>query len=261
MTDVAPEIAPDIAPLIAAEIEARAPFVDHGDALPTVAGAYDAQDRMAAILGPRRGGIGGRKIAWNGPGQAAAMGLPGPAIAPIFAAGVRETPARLFAADWVSFFFEPEIAAVLGEDLPPREGGYTADDLTGRAIRLHPAFELMDRRRCGAPSAHGVIASGVFNEGLALGGPGLPAGDVDVAALRSVVTLNGDVILDRVGAATMHPLEAVALIATHASARGITLRAGEILLCGTHLPPQAEPGPATLTFDLGPLGSVSLALE
>lgn len=255
------DIAPDIAPLIAAEIEARAPFTDHGSALPTLTDAYAAQDRMAAILAPRRGGIGGRKIAWNGPGQAAALGLPGPAIASVFAAGVRETPARLIAADWVSFFFEPEIAAVLGEDLPPRAGGYTAADLAGRAIRLHPAFELLERRQAGAPSPHGVIAGGVFNEGLVLGGPGLPAGDVDVAALRSVVQLNDAVILDRENGAPMPPLEAAALIASHFSARGVTLRAGEILLCGAHLPPRAEPGPATLTYHLGPLGSVSLSLE
>jgi 2-keto-4-pentenoate hydratase len=245
---------------IASQIEARADFVDCGADLPDVAAAYDAQDAVRAVLAPLRGGLAGRKIAWNGPGQAAALGLPGPGIAPVYGALVHASPAQLVAADWATFFFEPEIAAVLGADVPPRDGGYAPDDMGPFIARLHPAFELMDRRRAGAPPAFAAIANGVFNEGLVLGGPGLAPAYVDVYALQSTVRLNGEVILSKTGAAPMHPFEAAARIATHASARGETLRAGDILLCGTHLPPQAEPGPATLEFDLGPMGVARLVL-
>lgn len=245
---------------IAADIAARADFVDCGAALADIGAAYDAQDAARAILAPARGGLAGRKIAWNGPGQADALGLPGPAIAPVYAALVHAAPARLTAADWSTFFFEPEIAAVLGADIPPRDGGWAPADMAPFIARLHPAFEVMDRRRCGAPHPFAAIANGVFNEGLVLGGPGLAPADVDVDALQSTVRLNGEVILSKTGAAPMHPYEAAALIASHASSRGETLRAGDILLCGTHLPPQAEPGPATLEFDLGPLGAARLDL-
>jgi 2-keto-4-pentenoate hydratase len=249
-----------LAARIAGEISARADFVDCGADLADIAAAYDAQDAVRALLAPRRGGLAGRKIAWNGPGQADALGLPGPAIAPVYQDLVLAAPARLIAADWVSFFFEPEIAAVLGADIPPRDGGYASADMASFIARLHPAFELMDRRHCGNPSPFSAIANGVFNEGLVLGGPGLPPADVDLGALRSVVRLNGEVILDRTDGAPMHPFEAAARIATHASSRGETLRAGDILLCGAHLAPQAEPGPATLEFDLGPLGAARLEL-
>lgn len=245
---------------IAAQIDARADFVDCGAALADIDAAYDAQDAVRAILGPRRGGLAGRKIAWNGPGQADALGLPGPAIAPLYGALVQASPATLTTADWSTFFFEPEIAAVLGTDIAPRPEGYAPGDMAPLIARLHPAFELMDRRRADNPAPFAAIANGVFNEGLVLGGPGAAPGDVDVAGLHSTVRLNGDVILSKTGAAPMHPYEAAARIATHASARGETLRVGDILLCGTHLPPQAEPGPATLEFDLGPLGSVKLEL-
>ena len=100
----------------------------------------------------------------------------------------------------------------------------------------------------------------MFNQGLALGRPGLPPGEVDVSALRSHVELNGETILDKENAAPMHPLEAVARIANHLNARGETPGAGEVLLCGTHLPPRRHDGPASLRFDCGALGAVSLDL-
>jgi len=258
---MAPEIADRIAAEIAAEIETRAPFVDRGAQIPDLAAAYALQDRVRDILAPRHGGIGGRKIAWTAAGQAAAMGLPGPAVSAVLGDGVRHSPAALREGDLRSFFFEPEIAAVLEQDIPPRAGGYAPADLAAMAIRLHPAFELMDRRDCAAPSPFAAIAGGVFNAGLVLGGPGAPAREVAHGALRSVVRLGGEVLLDAIGAAPMAPLVAAALIASHASARGETLRAGEILLCGAHLPPRPAPFGTVLHFDLGALGAVELGLE
>ncbi|MGG7568171.1 hypothetical protein ACQ5SO_18625 [Rhodovulum sp. DZ06] len=247
---------------IAAEAAAKAPFADCSEALAAspdpLAAAWDVQDAMRAVLAPQRGGVGGRKAAFNGPGQWEALGLPGPAAAPVYAAQVRTSPARIPAADFRAFWFEPEIIAILGAELSG--GGWTAGTVAPHVARLHPGFEVMDRRTDGNPPPLAAIANGVFNEGMVIGGPGLPPGDVEVGALHSRVTLDGEVILDRTGAAPMHPLEAVARLANHFNARGEALAAGEALLCGAHLPPRMHVGPGVLRFDCGALGVAELTL-
>lgn len=254
MTDL-----PALAAAIAAAVEARAPFEDCSEALGDIAAAYDAQDAVRAILAPKLGGVAGRKIAYNGPGQFQALGLAAPAFAPVYAAWIESSPAKRLFADQRAFCFEPEIAAVLGADLPARTD-WTEASVAAHVSRLHTAFELMDRRTDGSPPPMAAIANGVFNTGLAIGGPGRAPAEVEIADLRSVVALNGEVILDRTGAAPMHPLAAAAMIANHFGARGETLRAGEILLCGTHLPPMRLAAPGALRFECGALGAVEFEL-
>ena len=41
---------------------------------------------------------------------------------------------------------------------------------------------------------------------------------------------------------------------------GQTLRAGETLLLGAHLPPRAVQGAARMRFELGPLGAVAFEI-
>lgn len=173
---------------------------------------------------------------------------------------IRESPARLDAAAYRTFAIEPEIAAVLGADLAPRPGGHDRASVAAAVSRLHPAFELLDRREVGDAGPLSVIASNVFNAGLVLGGPGLPPAEVDPLALRSVVTLDGETLLDRTGAAPMDPLEAAAFLANRFNALGQTLRAGEILLLGAHLPPRAVPGAAKMRFEAGALGAAEFEI-
>ncbi len=245
---------------IARDIEAAAPFRDIGDALPDLDAAYAAQAAAVAALAPAHGGIGGRKIAWNTQAQLDAMGLKEPGAACVLKDMMRESPARLDAAAYRTFTIEPEIAAVLGADLAPRAGGHDRESVAAAIARLIPAFELLDRREVGDAGPRAVLANNVFNAGLVTGGPGLPPAEVDPSALRSVVTLNGETLLDKEGAAPMDPLEAAAFLANRFNALGQTLKAGEVLLLGAHLPPRAVPGAAKMRFELGALGAVEFEI-
>lgn len=249
-----------LATRIAAAVEGRLAFEDCADAPETEDDAYAVQDALRRILAPKRGGIGGRKIAFNKPGQAAELGLSAPAVAPVHADRIHPSPARLSAADFRGFTFEPEIIAAIGHDFAPEDGPWTAERAAPRVARLLPGFEIMDRRTDANPPPLAAIANGVFNEGMAVGGPGIEARDLDLAALHSHVTMNGEVLLDAAGAAPEHPLEAVARVANHLNARGETLRGGEMILCGAHLPPRRHDGPCALRFACGPLGDVALDL-
>lgn len=251
----------DLAARIADAIMARAEFDDLGASAPTsVAEAYALQAQVVEKLAAAHGGIGGRKIAWNTAAQMEAMGLDEPGAACICADLVRRSPARLADADYHTFAIEPEICAILKTDLAPREHGHDRASVIEAVERLAPAFELLDPRGMKKVPPFTILAQNINNRGIVIGGPGLAPADVDPAALRSVVTKNGEVMLDKAGAAPMDPLSAVAFLANRFNALGVTLKAGEALLLGAHLPPTPIPAPATMRFELGAMGAVEFTI-
>lgn len=243
------------------DIPARAPFRDWPeDVLADVEAGFAAQTRVAEGLAPRFGGIGGRKIAWNTPAQMEAMGLSEPGAAVVFKDLIRPSPARFAEADFMTFTVEPEIAAILGEDLAPRYGGWTAETVRPAIARLVPAFEILDWRGFAGGRPASAIAANVFNAGAVLGGPGAAPEEVDPAALRSIVEASGETILDKEGAAPMDPFAAAAFLANRFNRLEQTPKAGEILLLGAHVPPTKVSAPARWRFSLGALGEVEFEL-
>jgi 2-keto-4-pentenoate hydratase len=137
---------------------------------------------------------------------------------------------------------EPEVALVLGTDLPP---GADADRVAGAVRSARCALEVVDsvwqdyRFRIEDNTADGSSAAyGVL-------GPELPAG-TDLAALG--VTLERDGIAAGTGRgadAMGHPLAALGWLAAELGRHGQHLRAGEVVLTGgltaaVPLPPGAR---------------------
>ncbi|MAS42747.1 MAG: hypothetical protein CML43_06290 [Rhodobacteraceae bacterium] len=255
---------PELVAALVADIRARAPFRDPGEAaIPDKAAAYAVQAAVVAALAPDHGGIGGRKIAWNWPDQIASQGLGEPAAACVLADMIVPSGVALEAADYRSFAIEPEIAAVLKAPLAPREGGHDRASAAAAVGRFHPAFEFLDPRAGKAPRPFAIVAQNINSRGLALGGPGLTPDEVDDGfwtGLRSLVTQDGETILDVTPGWPMHPLDSVAFLANRFNALGQTLAAGETLLLGTHLPPRPIAAPASLRFEAGALGAVAFTL-
>lgn len=250
-----------LAEALAAEILGNAPFRDPGaEALPDVEAAYAVQAAVVRRLEAARGPVAGRKIAWNSAAQLAALKLAEPGAAMVLGGQVLADGAVLKAADYATFAFEPEIAAVLRAPMAPREGGHDRASAAAAVGRLHPAFELLDQRGFAGERPEAAIAANVFNVGIVLGGPGLAPEGFDPEALRSVVTLEGEVLLDKTAAAPMHPLDAVAFLANRFNRLGATLAAGEVLLLGAHLPPYRHAGTGRLRFECGALGAVGLEI-
>lgn len=248
---------------IAADIAARAPFrfLTRAEA-PDLETAHAIQIEAAKAMEAARGPLGGRKIAWNTAPQMEQFGMPEPGAGRVFASQIMDGGARLNATDYATFAMEPEIAAVLKAPLAPVEGGHDPATVMEAIDRFAPAFEILDQRGF-APAenaAFSAIAADIFNEGLVLGGPGLPPEAVTPSALRSVVTLDGETLLDAEDAAPMHPLAAVAFLANRFNRLGETLQAGEVLLLGAHLPPYRHAGAGAFRFACGALGEVAFEI-
>ncbi|RED12833.1 2-keto-4-pentenoate hydratase [Pontivivens insulae] len=208
---------------IAADRGSGAPFVIYND-LPDLEAAYRVQSALSRV----EGGVGGYKIAWNSPALMAAHGVSAPAAARVRRALIRPDGAQVSADEFVTPMLEPEIAIVLGEDMP--EGPHDADSVVRYVRRMVPAFELLDRREAKERHAPSIIASGVFNAGLVLGtGTGSEIGGSSVK-VGSARYLSGE------GKPPQHPYEALAHVANTLQPHGAEFRAGMIVLCGSHTP-------------------------
>ncbi len=251
---------------VAVDIVASRPFraVPLPDG-PPLAASYAVQDAMLrarlSALPVDGEALAGWKLAFNSAESMARNGLHEPCIAPVLRVGLLLCGGALRADAVLNLVVEPEFCLELGADLPP--DGKVSPDAARAALRaVRPAIELMDHRGAfaqGAPAAQ-AVAQGIWNIGAVLGRPS------DVAVLehrRKIVTelrLDGERVAAARDAAPQDPIEGLVWAARALAARGWQLRAGMILLCGTHLPVQAVDRPCDISVKMGPLGEVAFSL-
>ncbi|MEM7544450.1 MAG: hypothetical protein AAF367_02855 [Pseudomonadota bacterium] len=250
-----------IAEKIAADLIEHEPFRALEDAQAGPEIGYGVQLEMLPIVAKAKGGIGGRKIAWNTPALMEKFGLKVPGAAHIFADDICRGDANLKLGDYMNFMMEPEFAAILAVDLAPRAGGWDRDNAADAISHFTVAFELLDRRNGPAEHAASIIANNIFNAGICYDPEGsIKPRDLDPEALTTVVNHDGNAILNKKGAAPMHPLDSVAFLANHFNAHGITPKAGEILMCGSHMPLYPMDAPGELTMRVEGVGEVSFRM-
>ncbi len=254
MGSIAAEIAEDI-------IEQR-PFRPLPDQSASPEAGFAVQFEMAPIVAAAKGGVGGRKIAWNAPALMQKFGMPHPGAGFVFSDDICRGDSTLKLGDYAQFMMEPEICAILAVDLAPRAGGWTRENVGEAVGRFSVAFEFLDRRGCATDHPASIIANNVFNAGICYDVEnGMRPADLDPTRLHAVVTRDGETLLDGVGTAPQHPLDALAFLGNHFNAHGVTPKAGEVLMLGSHMPltPVTQPGKFTLTID--GIGSVSFKMK
>ncbi len=134
---------------------------------------------------------------------------------------------------------EPELAFVLGHDLPPRDEPYTPAEVDAAIAQAHMALELIDSRYAdrGSVSFEENLADGLVNQGLLLG-PAVPLADARGASMLRITVrhaASGELIVKHDGrhpdAAPCAPLY---WLANHLRAEGIGLKAGQAVITGSY---------------------------
>ncbi len=250
---------------IMADVMAHAAFAPYAtDPARTLDEAYRLQDALAEQLTAcaDRQAVAGWKIAANAPHLLEKFALEEPLSGRVFKSQTRQSPARLTAATFRQFAFEPEIAAIMKTDLEVSDGPADRQDVIAAIDRFVPAIELLDMRDIDMPSIDiaDVVAQNISNEGAVIGGPGMAPQDLNPASLRTEVSVNGKVELQVTGAAPQDPIDAVIWLARHLTKRGLRLQAGQIVLCGTHCPIWYHGDPGEIVVTMTGLGEVSLSL-
>jgi 2-keto-4-pentenoate hydratase len=234
----------------------RAAGLPHKLAPATEVEAYRIQLQVLELLGAR-------VVGWKSTLLDATRGM----SAPVASGNLLESPAHLtdlaHPTHGAALGVEPEIAFRLAQPLPPLPGGreYQRADVLASIGSAHAALEICACRvgDFKSPLQLDKLADAISNEGLVLGPPQPAWRELALAALPLTLQVNGSLVHQGVGGHPVgDPLAPVVWLASHLSARGIGLQAGDVITTGScaglHMIAPGQRATATFTG----LGSVTL---
>jgi 2-keto-4-pentenoate hydratase len=250
---------------IADDIESHSAFREFDEQISNdFDSAYTTQDKVVTELIKRgtRASICGYKIALNAKPLMEHFGVSEPISGQLFEDQRHLSSVELPSGDFRSLLIEPEIAAVMGHDLKAGNGKHDRESVLTAIAMFVPAFELVDTRDAHIPDLQltTAIAQNITNEGLVIGGPGILPLSLDVDNLDVTITFDDTRVAELKGSAPQHPLDAVAWLANHLELRGKRLEAGQIVLCGSHMPPKPVGTAKHIRADMGAVGNVEFTI-
>lgn len=180
----------------------------------------------------------------------------GPLIGFLTDATLLDEGADVDISGWPRPVAEPEIAAYLGSDLPPGSG----PDVTRAAIAaIGPAIELAD---IDPPpdDVHEILVGNIFHRGVVLGPSDSGRAGADLTGLEARVRLDSreQARTRRLEDLAGGVIEVVSHLAGLLSDQGEMMRVGDVVICGSVVPPiDLFPG-VTVEFELNPMASITL---
>jgi 2-keto-4-pentenoate hydratase len=211
------------------------------------------QRRIVALLGQT---IGGWKC--SVPSDARPI-----LAAPLFASTVyRTSPCRIVATGDMARI-EPEVAFIMGHDLPRRDTPYSEAEIHAAIAEPRLVLELLGTRYAdpAVVSWPEMMADFVQNQGLFVG-PSFARGlDAALNAFAVTVRTPAGVLSTHAGHhGDGHPLNPLYWLANFLAARGEGLRAGQVVTTGSYAGAIDVPLGQPLTITFGDLGEVAIEL-
>jgi len=218
---------------------------------------------MQAQLARRaeRVGAGEKPLGWKlglgAPGAMASLGTSGPQVGYLFQSALLSSGAEVNVTGWTQPGAEPEIAAQLATDLPP---GATATQARAAIAALMPAIELVDLKEPPtAENLEALLAGDIFQRHVLLGEGRRRGGETaDLSAhvfrrgKHAAEATDPEALTGKVPALLVH-------LANTLNAFGESLKAGDIVICGSTVPmPLIEPDETEFGYELRPIGAASV---
>lgn len=217
---------------------------------------------MAAQLERRREALAagdrslGWKIGFGAPAALEKLHTSAPLVGFLLASGRHDSGSTIAVGNWVNPALEPEVAVHLGQDVPAG-----ADPQTVRAAiaGIAPAFELAD---VDPPpdDVEQILRGNIFQRGTVIGPP---AAGASLAGVTAHVCVNEaePVRVDDVEELTGEMVGLVRHAADLLAVFGERLRAGEIVITGSVVPPLSVAAGDRVGYRVDPLGRLSIRFE
>ena len=196
----------------------------------------------------------GWKLGMGVPAAMAKLGTDAPLVGYLLAPARVDDGGTVSLDGWGTAKLEPEIAVHMGSDLGP---GASRADAEAAIAGLGVAIELVDLDP-GADDPEAILAADIFQRHVLLG-PVVEGAGAAGASARALK--NGDEAASTGDAteATGDPVDLVLHVANVVGAAGETLRAGEVVICGSVVPALDVAAGDTVEVQLDPLGSLSVS--
>lgn len=201
----------------------------------------------------------GWKVGFGAPAVMEKLGISAPLVGHLLESGVVTAGATVSFKGWTKPVVEPEIALYIGDDLP---GGGTREQARRAIAALGPAFELADLSYP-PEDPERIVGDNVYQRHVMLGARDDSRAGGNVAGLIGRIFRNGAEVA-RTSAPesnTGNLVDLVRHVADVLDAFGERLRAGEVIITGSIVPPLlAEKTDKEVVLELDPVGIVALRI-
>jgi 2-keto-4-pentenoate hydratase len=202
----------------------------------------------------------GWKVGFGAPTMLKQLGISGPLVGFLTQNARVQSGGSVSLAGWAKPVAEPEIAVHIGRDVP---AGADRDTAAAAIAGISPAIELVDVHTP-PQDPERILGENIYQRHVVLEGAGPARAGAKPDGLTCRIMRHG-----KESARTSDPqantgqwVEIVRHVANVLAAFDERLRAGEIIITGSVVPPLAlEPGEADMAFEVDPLGGVAVRFE
>jgi 2-keto-4-pentenoate hydratase len=206
-------------------------------------------------IGARLGSIGGWKCSLPAGERLS--------VAPLFALYIHRARHATINPRGGHASIEPEVAFVMGRDLPRRSRAYDEDEVLGAVAEMRLVIEILGNRYdepADVPFAE-MLADCANNQGLVIG-PVIPERSVALDAFDVTIQgANGFALAHPGRHPDGHPSRPLVWLANFLPTQGDHLRAGQVVTTGSYAGALDVPLATPLTVTFGDLGQVELTLD
>jgi 2-keto-4-pentenoate hydratase len=203
----------------------------------TIAEGHQIQNALVELLSRP---VGGWKLAATSEAAQRANQLSGPIYGRLFKDVLLDAPADIDGANFHAPDIEGEFAFRMAADLSPRDAVYEAGEVADAVQSLHLAVEVansryLDHKIVGFPA---IIADNGGTGALVIGPEVADWQSLDIPSVPVSINFDGVCVSGSFrDDARCKPLEALVWLANELSARGLALKAGDVVTTGTSSPP------------------------
>ena len=217
---------------------------------------------MALQLGRRRDRLNageqplGWKVGFGAPAAMQKFAITAPLVGFLTNLSLVETGSTVSLTGWSKPVAEPEIAVHMGRNL---SAGADRDTVKAAIAGLGPAIELADVDRP-PEDVEQILVGNIYQRGVILGPCDTSRAGGVVDGLHGHIARNGSAFAQTSDpqALTGDLVDTVRHVADTLAAFGHTLRAGQIIITGSIVPPLWVEAGEEIVFKLDPVGSVSV---
>lgn len=200
----------------------------------------------------------GWKVGFGAPASLELMQITAPLLGYLNETTLFDDGATFDTTDWARGVVEFEVAVWMGSDL---EAGTSEAEAAAAVTALGPAIEVADvDLPVGPDGISDIMAGDIFHRGVIFGTRDESRAGLDISGLTAHITLDDEEI------AAVTELEAitgaypwiVSTVASTLASAGERLRAGDVIITGSVIPPVSVNDADRFTFELSPYHPISV---
>jgi 2-keto-4-pentenoate hydratase len=228
----------------------------------TIPDAYDIQERYVALLRSEHGDAVGYKVGLTSAPMQAFCRIDHPIAGVVLARRVHRSGVTMQRSDFGRLGLEFEIAVRIKSDVPVTGAPCTAEMIAPHIGGVCAAIELVDDRNADYADLDvlSLVADNSWNGGIVLSEFATKWPDLESVlgrATKDDVAIGEGYGRDILG----HPFNSVAWLATQLASRGVSLKAGQVVMTGSVMKTVFPVEDASYRFDLEEIGAVEVQVR